>query len=234
MLQQELPICLCLPLPPWQVKRIGVNLQLGQYLGARDKVEEGRKPVAEGEENRAGEPETPEECSNAREVGRGDNLCCPETGWSENLHYTSKDTHYINLVQKETVPAKFEGIDTLPSDMEQGRRPHVPYNKVEVSLDPDTAHPWLLLSANWKSVKWATKQQHLPQNPERFDTVSCVLGREGFTSGKHYWEVGVKKWGGALDGKPSVRQRPFLQVILDNPVIYLEPPWCSGQRTSCP
>ncbi|KYO21509.1 hypothetical protein Y1Q_0001697 [Alligator mississippiensis] len=119
MLQQELPICLCLPLPPWQVKRIGVNLQLGQYLGARDKVEEGRKPVAEGEENRAGEPETPEECSNAREVGRGDNLCCPETGWSENLHYTSKDTHYINLVQKETVPAVSRDFPSVGNKTQQ-------------------------------------------------------------------------------------------------------------------
>uniref|UniRef100_A0A8C8S140 Uncharacterized protein n=1 Tax=Pelusios castaneus TaxID=367368 RepID=A0A8C8S140_9SAUR len=62
---------------------------------------------------------------------------------------------------------------------------------VTVTLDPDTAHPDLVLSEDGKRVRWDHTQQDLPNNPERFDTEPCVLGRAGFTSGRHCWEVEV-------------------------------------------
>ncbi|KAL0194081.1 hypothetical protein M9458_012377, partial [Cirrhinus mrigala] len=34
--------------------------------------------------------------------------------------------------------------------------------------------------------------QNLPDNPERFDSCVCVLGKEGFSSGRFYFEVQVK------------------------------------------
>ncbi|KAM9314254.1 E3 ubiquitin-protein ligase TRIM21-like [Pholidichthys leucotaenia] len=68
--------------------------------------------------------------------------------------------------------------------------------KVDVMLDPDTANPFLILSDDGKQVVHGDKRKFLPNNPERFSHYECVLGQQGFSSGRFYFEVQVK-------GKPE-------------------------------
>ncbi|XP_042583126.1 E3 ubiquitin-protein ligase TRIM39-like isoform X3 [Cyprinus carpio] len=64
---------------------------------------------------------------------------------------------------------------------------------VDVTLDPDTAHPNLILSNDGKQVIHGDIKQKLPNNQERFDHCTCVLGKDGFSSGRFYFEVQVNK-----------------------------------------
>ncbi|KAL8213161.1 UNVERIFIED_CONTAM: hypothetical protein K2H54_061074 [Gekko kuhli] len=78
----------------------------------------------------------------------------------------------------------------------------------DVTLDPDTAHPQLILSEDRKSVRCEGKAQPLPNNPERFDGRTVVLGCEEFTSGQHFWEVTVEceGWWAVGVARKSVRR----------------------------
>ncbi|XP_017328016.1 butyrophilin subfamily 1 member A1 [Ictalurus punctatus] len=68
---------------------------------------------------------------------------------------------------------------------------------VDVTLDPDTASPKLILSNDRKQVTHEDTKQDLPDTPQRFDYSSCVLGKQSFSSGRFYYEVQVRgktKW----------------------------------------
>ncbi|XP_070711774.1 E3 ubiquitin-protein ligase TRIM21-like [Pempheris klunzingeri] len=63
---------------------------------------------------------------------------------------------------------------------------------VDVTLDPDTANPYLILSDDGKQVNYGDVWKKLPDNPERFSEYIIVLGEQSFSSGRFYFEVQVK------------------------------------------
>ncbi|XP_069374407.1 zinc-binding protein A33 isoform X4 [Paralichthys olivaceus] len=82
----------------------------------------------------------------------------------------------------------------------------------DVSLDPMTSHPWLQMSDDQRMVQEGLTPSNLPDNPQRFDSWPCVLGWEGYSSGRHYWEVDIANkgyWRVGLATANSKRQGRF-------------------------
>ncbi|XP_071381479.1 E3 ubiquitin-protein ligase TRIM21-like [Centroberyx affinis] len=85
--------------------------------------------------------------------------------------------------------------ETLSKEMEkllEAELKRVQQYAVDVTLDPDTANPHLILSDDKKQVNHGDVKKNLPANPERFCHCANVLGKESFSSGKFYYEVQVK------------------------------------------
>ncbi len=89
---------------------------------------------------------------------------------------------------------------------------------VDVSLDPDTAHPNLILSDDGKQVRDGGIRQKLPDNPERFDHGPNVLAKEGFSSWRFYFEVqekGKTNWTLEL-AQESIKRKGEIKLRLSN------------------
>ncbi|XP_072892582.1 E3 ubiquitin-protein ligase TRIM39-like [Hemitrygon akajei] len=85
-------------------------------------------------------------------------------------------------------------------------------NRVSVTLDVETAHPEFEVSEDRKSVRLTGTRRNLPDTGKRFTDRHCVLGSEGFTSGKHYWEVevtGNQVWGLGVAAESVKRKGKF-------------------------
>nr|XP_048675061.1 E3 ubiquitin-protein ligase TRIM21-like [Caretta caretta] len=104
----------------------------------------------------------------------------------QDVKGTLARSEQVRLQGPELSAAELKDAYRVPSMMEVLRK-----FTVDVTLDPDTANPNLVLSEDRKSVRLGDKRQDLPNNPERFDTGPNVLGSEGFKGGKRYWEVEV-------------------------------------------
>ncbi|XP_051778275.1 butyrophilin subfamily 1 member A1-like isoform X4 [Erpetoichthys calabaricus] len=110
---------------------------------------------------------------------------------------------YLYKKQKEKIESEKQHLESENDELrkeikatgyilksEWGR---IPKSFAHVTLDPETAHPCLVVSADGRCVQNQHKDQNVPDTPLRFDTWYFVLGRESFTSGQHYWEVDVKE-----------------------------------------
>ena len=61
----------------------------------------------------------------------------------------------------------------------------------EVRLDPDTAHPKLIVSTDGDRAAYTERWQQVPDLPGRFDTTLNVISLQGYSCDRHYWEVDV-------------------------------------------
>uniref|UniRef100_A0A493U3M6 B30.2/SPRY domain-containing protein n=1 Tax=Anas platyrhynchos platyrhynchos TaxID=8840 RepID=A0A493U3M6_ANAPP len=101
------------------------------------------------------------------------------------------------------------GLSSAPD----GLAPSVP--AVNVTLDPDTAHPMLVVSQDNSSVRWKSEWQQVSEIPERFDCWCCVLGCEEFREGRHCWLVEVEgeelkdSWWAVGVARASVERKGF-------------------------
>nr|XP_057906202.1 zinc-binding protein A33 isoform X1 [Doryrhamphus excisus] len=64
---------------------------------------------------------------------------------------------------------------------------HIDYSPV--TLDPNTAHPCLILSDNLTSLHYKDEMNSCPDNPERFHMSAEVVGMTSLGSGSHHWVV---------------------------------------------
>lgn len=63
------------------------------------------------------------------------------------------------------------------------------FNPSEVTFDPETLHPNLLLSEDLKTVTFSAAKQPYPSSPRRFTSFFQVLSSQSFSEGEHCWEV---------------------------------------------
>ncbi|CAL8377131.1 unnamed protein product [Boreogadus saida] len=87
--------------------------------------------------------------------------------------------------------------------------------EVDVTLDPDTAHPRLILSEDGKQVHDGGVAKKLPDIPKRFTQFIHVLARQSFSSGRFYFEVQVKgktRWYLGV-ARESINRKAELQKV---------------------
>ncbi|XP_054476431.1 E3 ubiquitin-protein ligase TRIM39-like [Anoplopoma fimbria] len=119
------------------------------------------------------------------------NAALPTKDWTEGNAqplYEGTVRKALNLLE--------EMISEQIKNLVEAELKRVQQSAVDVTLDPDTAHPYLILSDDGKEVKHGV-WKNLPDNPKRFDSCVNVLAKQSFSSGRFYYEVQVEgktKW----------------------------------------
>uniref|UniRef100_A0A3B4B2B0 Tripartite motif containing 35-28 n=1 Tax=Periophthalmus magnuspinnatus TaxID=409849 RepID=A0A3B4B2B0_9GOBI len=116
----------------------------------------------------------------------------------------------VSKVEKDCLLVMSKHVGSLSFNIWKSMKDCVHY--YPVVLDPNTASPWLALSPDMISMKESLEPLPVPDNPDRFDPCVFVLGAEGYTSGKHKWEVSVgdnPKWILGVCKESVVRKKMF-------------------------
>ncbi|KAM3923945.1 E3 ubiquitin/ISG15 ligase TRIM25-like [Leptodactylus fuscus] len=107
-------------------------------------------------------------------------LCADHMGRLVQQVWTTRTSYPI-------LPTKLWGSPLLPL-VPRVRSEFLQYSR-DISLDPNTAHNNLCLMQGNRRVLCKLQPQAYPENTERFDHYTQVLGKEPMAQGRHYWEV---------------------------------------------
>ncbi|CAL8303597.1 unnamed protein product [Merluccius merluccius] len=78
-------------------------------------------------------------------------------------------------------------LSNLKYSIWENTNDHLQYTPV--TLDPNTAHPYLILSEDLTSLHYSGQSYGCPDNPERFQMSAEVVGMSALGSGSHHWTV---------------------------------------------
>uniref|UniRef100_A0A3P9DQX5 Uncharacterized protein n=1 Tax=Maylandia zebra TaxID=106582 RepID=A0A3P9DQX5_9CICH len=147
---------------------------------------------------------------------------------SSEVEQLSRSEDHLHLLQSFSSLKLEETVwKLMKKKLLEAELQRVQQHEVDVTLDPDTAHPELILSDDGKQVYHSDVRKKLPDNPERFSQCPCVLGEQSFSSGRFYFEVQVKgktEWDlgvstESINRKGGITLRPqdgFWTVMLRN------------------
>ncbi|XP_041651059.1 E3 ubiquitin-protein ligase TRIM21-like [Cheilinus undulatus] len=116
------------------------------------------------------------------------NAAPPTKDWTEvRVHPPSYEGTVVRAVKQleETISEQMKKL--IEAELKR-----VQQYEVDVTLDPDTESPWLILSDDGKQVLHSDVKKNLSDNPKRFDWCSNVFSKQSFSSGRFYYEVQVK------------------------------------------
>ncbi|XP_071326921.1 tripartite motif containing 35-28 [Trachinotus anak] len=128
----------------------------------------------------------------------------------QNLKRKAQWKHDDPCLSNDSLLDMGKHVGALSFKIWKNMQDHVKY--YPVVLDPNTATPWLSLSPDLTSVKESPELLTAPENPERFDPCVFLLGAEGYTSGKHRWDVIVgdsPKWIVGVCKESVARKKKF-------------------------
>uniref|UniRef100_A0A8C5PEL2 Uncharacterized protein n=1 Tax=Leptobrachium leishanense TaxID=445787 RepID=A0A8C5PEL2_9ANUR len=145
-----------------------------------------------------------------RESDRAD-YCDAENTEKHDLKVHDVGDLDVGLIS-ETLHSGLTGIVTRIS-----RRRQV-LEASDMLLDVNTAHNYVSVSEDLKTVSWSEIDQSRPETPERFQYYAHVLSSRSFSSGRHCWKVEGNEsgWWGVGVVYPSMKRKGKRSGIGDN------------------
>ncbi|XP_034435012.1 zinc finger protein RFP-like [Hippoglossus hippoglossus] len=108
---------------------------------------------------------------------------CPDTDLCPDLSFQATRGDLTRLKQR---------VDEIMEEIPEIRMKRMREHAVDLTFDPDTAFYSLVISEDGKQVTAEDIENKVTDNPKRFEKCFQVLAKEGFTTGKFYFEVQVK------------------------------------------